>query len=66
MEKKIKKTRGLFEEGKVTVGLDYLSMLSFKFVDSMSCMLKYTNRNRTEKALKWSSERRLPVCVRAF
>lgn len=49
----IKEKRGLFEEGKLAVGLDYLSML-LKFVDLMSCMPKYTNRNRTKNALKWS------------
>lgn len=41
----IKEKRGLFEEGKLAVGLDYRSMF-LKFVDLISCMLKYTNRNR--------------------
>lgn len=48
----IKEKRGLFEEGKLAVGLDYLSML--KFVDLISGMPKCTNRNRTKNALKWS------------
>lgn len=55
----IKEKRGLFEEGKLAVGLDYLSML-LKFVDLILYALVH-KQEQNKKCFKVVIVKRFPV-----